>query len=174
MSWIGCDNCHNLGIECMVHPQYNSCFNCRSRKIKCGLLPESKKRRPNVHPQRIREYEEEFRTQEGSSRALLRASTSRRRTPEPETSSRAVLAGCRTRLDEVHSMSLALQWRVENLEVDERILHPLLTLLAPTVCYNDNCPSVHKSMTRDWGVQGINQLSMKSNKTLGEVQNIYY
>jgi hypothetical protein len=42
-------------------------------------------------------------------------------------------AGRTTRLDKVHTMSLALHRRVTNLEVDERILHPLLTLLAQAV-----------------------------------------
>ncbi|KAJ7333262.1 hypothetical protein DFH08DRAFT_966097 [Mycena albidolilacea] len=99
----------------------------KAKKIKCGLLPESQKRRPNVRLQHIREYEKEFGMQEGSSCIPPCASTSWRRVCEL---AEAVPAGHRTRLDEVHSMSLVLQRRAENLEVDERILHPLLTLLA--------------------------------------------
>ncbi|KAJ7348133.1 hypothetical protein DFH08DRAFT_808887 [Mycena albidolilacea] len=123
-----CDNCHNNGLECRVHPRYGSCWFCKSRRIKCGLLPESEKRRPNVRPQRVREYEEEFVARR---RVPARASTSRRRAHEPEAA--RIPAGRTTRLDEVHTMSLALHRRVTNLEIDERILHPLLTLLAQAV-----------------------------------------
>ncbi|KAJ7352564.1 hypothetical protein DFH08DRAFT_805778 [Mycena albidolilacea] len=126
-----CDNCHKNGIECRVHPRYSSCWFCKSRKIKCGLLPENEKRRPNVRPQRVREYEEEFGTQAGSSRAPARAAESRRRAREPEAA--RLPTGRTTRLDEVHMMSLALHRRVMNLEIDERILHLVLTLLAQAV-----------------------------------------
>ncbi|KAJ7301873.1 hypothetical protein DFH08DRAFT_827166 [Mycena albidolilacea] len=41
-----CDSCYNHGIECIVHPQYCLCFECKHRKIKNQALAAE----PDAHP----------------------------------------------------------------------------------------------------------------------------